>query len=193
MPSPATRATSSMNCSTTDNWCPMMPPRCPRSDPSSRHANATFRSEAYSHPLCGKRWHRPALPPGATRGMSREATRLHIPHPRVQARLHLHPNDHRQGWLAHAGSRFDHLRRDHGGLPRQRGVVAGRSHQARAGDGEGGNGAAWIWENARIFFPTAIQILDFYHAVEHLGILAMAMLGENEAAARQQRAWTSEL
>jgi hypothetical protein len=34
-----------------------------------------------------------------------------------------------------------------------------------------GDGAAWIWENARLYFPTAIQILDFYHAVEHLGVL----------------------
>jgi hypothetical protein len=56
-----------------------------------------------------------------------------------------------------------------------------------------GDGAAWIWENARIFFPGSIQILDFYHAVEHLGLLAMALLGENEDAARQQRAWASEL
>lgn len=56
-----------------------------------------------------------------------------------------------------------------------------------------GDGAAWIWENARIFFPAAIQILDFYHAVEHLGILAKALFGENDRAANQQRAWASEL
>lgn len=56
-----------------------------------------------------------------------------------------------------------------------------------------GDGAAWIWENARIYFPSAIQILDFYHAVEHLGLLAMALLGANERAASQQRAWASKL
>jgi hypothetical protein len=56
-----------------------------------------------------------------------------------------------------------------------------------------GDGAAWVWENARLFFPTAIQILDFYHAVEHLGALARALFGEGDFAAAQQRAWASEL
>lgn len=56
-----------------------------------------------------------------------------------------------------------------------------------------GDGAAWIWENARIFFPTAIQILDFYHAVEHLGALARAIFSDGQFAAAQQRAWASEL
>lgn len=45
-----------------------------------------------------------------------------------------------------------------------------------------GDGAAWIWENARLFFPSAIQILDFYHAVEHLGVLARALYGEGNSA-----------
>ncbi len=56
-----------------------------------------------------------------------------------------------------------------------------------------GDGAAWVWENARLFFPTAIQILDFYHAVEHLGMLARALFGEGEFAKAQQSAWASEL
>jgi len=56
-----------------------------------------------------------------------------------------------------------------------------------------GDGAAWIWENARIFFPSAIQILDFYHAVEHLGALARALFGEGDLATARQRAWASEL
>lgn len=56
-----------------------------------------------------------------------------------------------------------------------------------------GDGAAWIWENARLFFPTAIQILDFYHAVEHLGALARALFGDGEFATAKQRAWASEL
>jgi hypothetical protein len=56
-----------------------------------------------------------------------------------------------------------------------------------------GDGAAWIWENARLFFPTAIQILDFYHAVEHLGALARALFGDGEFGAAQQRVWASEL
>ncbi|MCU0779403.1 MAG: ISKra4 family transposase [Akkermansiaceae bacterium] len=56
-----------------------------------------------------------------------------------------------------------------------------------------GDGAAWIWENARLFFPGAIQILDFYHAVEHLGALARALYGEGAFATARQRAWASEL
>ena len=56
-----------------------------------------------------------------------------------------------------------------------------------------GDGAAWIWENARLYFPTAIQILDFYHAVEHLGVLARALFGDGEFGTAQQTIWASEL
>ncbi|OYV36139.1 MAG: hypothetical protein B7Z83_06460 [Thiomonas sp. 20-64-5] len=38
-----------------------------------------------------------------------------------------------------------------------------------------GDGAPWIWEQARIHFPQAVQILDFYHASEHLKLLAEAI------------------
>ena len=38
-----------------------------------------------------------------------------------------------------------------------------------------GDGAAWVWEVARINFPQAICILDFYHASEHLSLLAEAL------------------
>jgi hypothetical protein len=37
------------------------------------------------------------------------------------------------------------------------------------------DGAPWIWELARTYFPQAIQILDFYHASEHLKLLAEAL------------------
>ena len=40
-----------------------------------------------------------------------------------------------------------------------------------------GDGAAWIWENARLNFRDAVQILDFYHASEHAGELAAALPG----------------
>lgn len=56
-----------------------------------------------------------------------------------------------------------------------------------------GDGAAWVWENARLYFPSAIQILDFYHAVEHLGVLARALFGTGQFSAAQQSAWASEL
>lgn len=38
-----------------------------------------------------------------------------------------------------------------------------------------GDGALWIWALAHNNFPGAIQILDFYHACEHLKTLADAL------------------
>jgi len=38
-----------------------------------------------------------------------------------------------------------------------------------------GDGARWIWNQSRINFPEAIEILDFYHACEHLQLLATAI------------------
>lgn len=40
-----------------------------------------------------------------------------------------------------------------------------------------GDGAAWVWELARVNFPQATCILDFYHAAEHLGTLAGSLYG----------------
>lgn len=37
-----------------------------------------------------------------------------------------------------------------------------------------GDGALWVWNLARTNFPNAVQVLDFYHACEHLGVLAEA-------------------
>jgi hypothetical protein len=45
-----------------------------------------------------------------------------------------------------------------------------------------GDGAPWIWNLARQHFPTATQIVDLYHAREHLheiGALVAADLGDN--------------
>ncbi len=57
-----------------------------------------------------------------------------------------------------------------------------------------GDGAAWVWENARQTFPDAIQILDFYHASEHVGKLADAIHDQNsdQSAALRQR-WCHEM
>lgn len=38
-----------------------------------------------------------------------------------------------------------------------------------------GDGAHWIWKQADIHFPQAVQILDYYHAREHLSVLAEAL------------------
>jgi hypothetical protein len=49
-----------------------------------------------------------------------------------------------------------------------------------------GDGAAWVWELARVNFPMAIFILDFFHAVEHLEWLAEALFGEKTDHAKTQ-------
>jgi hypothetical protein len=41
------------------------------------------------------------------------------------------------------------------------------------------DGGRWIWKQARQNFPEALQILDFYHATEHLGEIARAWHGAN--------------
>lgn len=54
-----------------------------------------------------------------------------------------------------------------------------------------GDGAAWVWENARLNFPGAEQILDFYHASEHLGTLAQSISGQS--AKDLQARWCHQL
>lgn len=56
-----------------------------------------------------------------------------------------------------------------------------------------GDGAAWVWELARINFPYATCILDFYHACEHLGTLAEALYGAGEQTSAKSRQWASLL
>ncbi|MFN0125776.1 MAG: ISKra4 family transposase [Verrucomicrobiales bacterium] len=53
-----------------------------------------------------------------------------------------------------------------------------------------GDGAAWVWENCRLNFPDAVEILDFYHASEHVGALARALHDTDPIrAASQQSQW----
>jgi hypothetical protein len=46
-----------------------------------------------------------------------------------------------------------------------------------------GDGAKWIWKVATRRFPEAVQIVDWYHAHEHLWALAQLLYGEGTAAA----------
>jgi hypothetical protein len=46
-----------------------------------------------------------------------------------------------------------------------------------------GDGAKWIWKLAARRFPQAAQIVDWYHAREHLWGLAQLLYGESTAAA----------
>jgi hypothetical protein len=53
-----------------------------------------------------------------------------------------------------------------------------------------GDGAPWIWNIADEQFPDAIQILDLYHARQHLWELAAKLYPANE---KQRKAWASRL
>jgi hypothetical protein len=54
-----------------------------------------------------------------------------------------------------------------------------------------GDGAAWIWELARVNFPLAILILDLYHALERLHELCDGLYGvDSPWAARLKQTWT---
>ena len=53
-----------------------------------------------------------------------------------------------------------------------------------------GDGAVWVWKLARLNFPGAVCILDYYHACEHLSLLAAALYGEGTTLARRRyRLW----
>lgn len=49
-----------------------------------------------------------------------------------------------------------------------------------------GDGAPWIWNQAELRLPDATQVVDWYHATEHLGQVARAGFGE---AAPEVRPW----
>lgn len=51
----------------------------------------------------------------------------------------------------------------------------------------------WIWNRVRFYFPEAIQLLDIYHAGEHVGSAAIACWGEGSASARVWRSRAREL
>jgi len=53
-----------------------------------------------------------------------------------------------------------------------------------------GGGAPWIWNLADEYFPGAIQILDYYHAKEHLGDLSKILY---PADAHQQNTWMNRM
>jgi hypothetical protein len=48
-----------------------------------------------------------------------------------------------------------------------------------------GDGAAWIWNVAQDRWNGATQLLDFYHASQHLWALGRALHGDDEAAVAQ--------
>jgi len=51
-----------------------------------------------------------------------------------------------------------------------------------------GDGAPWIWNLADEHFPGAVEIVDFYHAAEHLWATGEALWGDRERSAAT-RGW----
>jgi hypothetical protein len=56
-----------------------------------------------------------------------------------------------------------------------------------------GDGAAWVWEIARTCFPQAAQVLDYYHASEHVVSLAKALYADPGTAGNWAIRWQSLL
>jgi len=56
-----------------------------------------------------------------------------------------------------------------------------------------GDGAAWVWENCRLTFPGAVEILDFYHASEHLADMTKAIHEDPDRATALHRRWSHDM
>jgi len=56
-----------------------------------------------------------------------------------------------------------------------------------------GDGALWIWEHGQKCFPMAIQILDLYHALEHLSTLSKLLEPQEAAAKILWQNWKEQL
>jgi hypothetical protein len=52
-----------------------------------------------------------------------------------------------------------------------------------------GDGACWIWEGYALHLPNRVEILDFYHVMEHVTVVAAAQYGDSTdlAAAWRER------
>ena len=53
-----------------------------------------------------------------------------------------------------------------------------------------GDGAAWVWKTAQTLFPRATQVLDWYHAMEHIWAVGRAKFGSKE---KELWAWVTRL
>ena len=51
-----------------------------------------------------------------------------------------------------------------------------------------GDGAPWLWNLVEMHFPSAVEIVDFYHAVEHLWSVGEALWGNRDTCVAT-RSW----
>ena len=49
----------------------------------------------------------------------------------------------------------------------------------------GGDGAKWIWKQVKVLFPSAVEILDYYHCSEHLHKVASLHYGDDPEKERE--------
>ncbi len=57
-----------------------------------------------------------------------------------------------------------------------------------------GDGAAWVWELARVNFGGAVCILDLYHAIEHLNDLCKSLYaGSEQWIGKMQERWYDQM
>ncbi len=56
-----------------------------------------------------------------------------------------------------------------------------------------GDGAVWIWQQGGKCFPMAIQIVDLYHALEHLAALTKLLEAQPESAQTLWQTWREQL
>jgi hypothetical protein len=75
-----------------------------------------------------------------------------------------------------------------------------REEARRRGIGRAGqvvfirDGAAWIWELRRLYFAGAVEILDLYHALEHLHLLCEGLYaGQKHWADKMESVWEDRL
>ena len=76
---------------------------------------------------------------------------------------------------------------DFGGMIRQEAVLRGMAYANKVV--VLGDGAAWIWELARVNFPEAVWILDLYHAFEHVNELAAIIYPAQSPERGHARKW----
>jgi hypothetical protein len=55
------------------------------------------------------------------------------------------------------------------------------------------DGAIWIWNIAQLHFPQATQIIDLYHAREHLSNLCKLLGGSEDHVVQRRRRWWERL
>ena len=56
-----------------------------------------------------------------------------------------------------------------------------------------GDGATWVWELKRVNFPDALEILDLFHAWEHLDELSKKLYPSESTAKERTTAWVEML